>query len=291
MQSILGRRAFLTIAVASAATRADGPLALDFEVRDLREVGRRFTLCVPTALAAGERVPLLVLLHGLAETVDERLGAYAWLEKYGLGAAYDRLRRPPISRLSARAYWTDARLTEVNADLAARPFRGMVIACPFTPNPNRAANAPAVIEDFGRWIVESLLPRARAEAPVLEGAEHTAIDGCSLGGWIGLEVFLRRPEAFGAWGGVQSAIGEATAARYADRIVEAIAKVGPRAIHVESSSLDPFRAANEALGAALARKKIPRELRVLPGPHDQPWLREAGTIEMLHWHDRRVRAG
>jgi hypothetical protein len=34
---------------------------------------------------------------------------------------------------------------------------------------------------------------------------------------------------------------------------------------------------------------VANTLRVLPGPHDQPWLREAGTIEMLHWHDRRPR--
>ena len=26
--------------------------------------------------------------------------------------------------------------------------------------------------------------------------------------------------------------------------------------------------------------------RVIPGPHDQPWLREAGTIETLLWLDR-----
>jgi hypothetical protein len=285
--SLPTRRAFLSLVAGAAIARA-GPLALDLEIRDLREGGRRFTLCVPTILAAGERVPLLVLLHGLAETVDERLGAFAWIEKYGLGTAYDRLRRPPISRVSARADWSDARLAEVNAELAARPFRGMVVACPFTSNPNRTANPQAAIEDFGRWIVESLVPRARTEAPAIADPTHTAIDGCSLGGWIGLEVFLRRPEAFGAWGGVQTAIGEGAAARYAERIADAIARVGPRAIHIESSTLDPYRAANEALAAALAKKKIPHELCILPGPHDQPWLREAGTIEMLRWHDRRL---
>jgi hypothetical protein len=25
---------------------------------------------------------------------------------------------------------------------------------------------------------------------------------------------------------------------------------------------------------------------VIPGPHDRLWLREAGTLETLHWLDR-----
>ena len=54
-----------------------------------------------------------------------------------------------------------------------------------------------------------------------------------------------------------------------------------------TSSADPFLAGNQALAAALRKKGVACDLRVLPGPHDQPWLREAGTIEMLLWHDRR----
>ena len=303
----MDRRAFLGLSLATlAASRlvragivagnpdAGAPLSQDLEIRDLhvdgdRAIARRFVMCVPKHLAPGERVPLLVLLHGLAETVDERLGAFAWLEKYGLGTAYDRLRRAPVLRTSTRGDFTSTRLTEVNASLAAQPFRGLAIACPFTPNVNKAANTNTAIDGFTRWIEDVLLPRARAEAPVIADAAHTSIDGCSLGGWIGLEVFLRRPRLFGAWGGVQSAISVGSAPSYADRIAQAIATTGPRPLHIESSSQDPFRAANEALAAALNKKAIAHELRVPPGPHDQPWLREAGTIEMLLWHDQLTR--
>ena len=31
---------------------------------------------------------------------------------------------------------------------------------------------------------------------------------------------------------------------------------------------------------------IANDLQILPGPHDQPWLRESGALEMLLWHDR-----
>jgi acetyl esterase/lipase len=76
-------------------------------------------------------------------------------------------------------------------------------------------------------------------------------------------------------------------AAFADRIAAAVAKVGPRPLHLLTSEADPFRDQNVSLAQALKKKSIPVDLAILPGPHDQPWLREAGTIEMLLWHDRR----
>lgn len=82
----ISRRALasgLAALVASAlAHRAMADESGDLEVRDLvlggdRAFARRFTLCVPKHLAQGEKVPLLVLLHGLGETHDPRAGAYA----------------------------------------------------------------------------------------------------------------------------------------------------------------------------------------------------------------------
>ncbi|WP_437720080.1 alpha/beta hydrolase [Sorangium sp. So ce861] len=307
---LLPRRPFLALCAAALTPRvaladpAGAPPAAPpppapsappaFDVRDLqvpgdRALGRRFTLLVPRHLAPGERAPLLVLLHGLGETGDERLGAFAWLERYGLGSSYDRLRRPPLGRASRRKDWTDARLAEVNAALAARPFRGLAIACPYTPNVHKAPNPSAALDGYARWLAEVVLPRARAEAPVFDDAARTSLDGCSLGGFVGIEVFLRRPELFGAWGGVQAAISAHRAPAYADRLAKAVAATGPRDIHLLTSKGDPFHDANTALAAQLAKRSIPHALRVLPGPHDQPWLREAGTIEMLLFHDRRPR--
>lgn len=282
------------LADGAAAARSQPPAPRDLEVRDLsvagdRDLGRRFTLFIPKHLAPGERVPLLVLLHGLGETGDERLGAYAWLERYGLGTAYDRLRAAPVARTSRRADWTDARLAEVNAALAAQPLRGLAIACPVTPNVSKAPSPAAALDGYARWLADVVLPRARAEAPVFDDARRTTLDGCSLGGFVGVEVFLRRPDLFGAWGGVQAAFGAHRAPSYADRLAAAIASAGPRDLHLLTSAGDPFREANAALAKLLTKKGVPHTLRVLPGPHDQPWLREAGTIEMLLWHDRRPR--
>ena len=244
---------------------------------------------MPAHTAPNERVPLLVLLHGLAETVDPKMGAYAWLEKYGVGTAYDRLRRAPLEKTNRRGDWTDARLAEVNASLAAQAFRGMAIVCPFTPNVYKSKNPGAEMDALAAWICDEVVPECQVDAPVVPDPSRTGLDGCSLGGFVWLEVFLRRPEAFGSWGGVQSAISEAGAPSYAERLDKALARVGPRKLHVESSTQDPYRGANELLAKELGRRKLPCELRVSPGPHDQPWLRETGTAEMLLFHDRALR--
>jgi hypothetical protein len=300
---LLPRRTFLVAAAAAVASgtalrrgfcasapAAAPPAPADLEIRDIsvEGIGRRFVLLVPRHLGRGERVPLLILLHGLGETGDPRMGAFAWLERYGLGTAYDRLRRPPIQRTSKRADWTDERLRELNADLAARPFKGLALACPYTLNVGKTPNPSATLDEYTRWIADVVIPRARREAPVLEGAAGTAIDGCSLGGYVGLEVFLRRPDLFASWGGVQSAFGAHRAKGYADRIEKALVSQAPRSIrlHIETSTGDAFREGNALLSSLLAKKGIANDLRVLPGPHDQPWLRESGTLEMLLWHDR-----
>ena len=271
--------------VSRAAEAAPATTGYDAE-RDLRnltlldttEGGRRFTLVTPRWQNPDSPVPLVVFLHGLGETTNERLGAYAWLEKYGLGSAWQRLKRAPLEKTSKRGEWTDARLLEVNAELAARPFRGFAMACPFMPNPK----GPADLDAYARWIEGSLLPRCRKEARVFGDAARTYLCGVSLGGYVALEMLVRLPHVFGAWAGVQTAIGSWAAERYAEKIARSPAKP----MLVLTSTLDQFRSSSEGLAAALGARKIAPTLRVIPGPHDQPWLRESGTVEALHWLDR-----
>jgi enterochelin esterase-like enzyme len=163
----------------------------------------------------------------------------------------------------------------------------MVLACPVTPNPYRAGGARAIAR-YADWIEEVLLPAVRERAPMAAGPEGTGLDGCSLGGYVAVEVFLRKPELFATLGSVQGALNTASAVRYADGIARAIERVGARPLHLETSSDDPYRRANEALSRALRERGVPNELRVPPGPHDQPWLREVGTLELLLWHERQL---
>ncbi len=290
MQASLG----LSAALVGARARADTPPSSDLRALDLRlpgdpRVARRALVLAPAHVPPGTRLPMLVLLHGLGETVDERLGIHAWGERYGLVRAYERLLRPPFERTLARQrYLTDEHRDAINRALSAAPFRGMVLVCPFTPNPWKLDGAHT-IGRYADWLVGTLLPAVRDRVPVIEGRGACGLDGCSLGGYVGIEVFLRKPESFGVLGVVQAAISKAGAAQYARRIADAVAKAGPCPVHVETSTGDPYRAACEELGRHLGIAGLPHDLKVIPGPHDQPWLREIGTPELLLWHDRALR--
>jgi poly(3-hydroxybutyrate) depolymerase len=285
----LGRRqtlAALALGLSARSARAEAELDLSEDLRNLRlldlsEDGRRFVLVVPKYLAPGQKLPVVVLLHGLGETTNERAGAYAWVERYGLGSAWQRLKRAPIERTSTRGEWTDARLAAVNEELLQRPFRGLALVCPFMPNPSGVAD----LDSYARWIETSLLPRVRRETQVHDDAAHTFLCGVSLGGYVSLEMLARLPHVFGAWAGVQTAIGTFAAPGYAQKIAAGW-KDQPHPMMLLTSTQDHWKASSEALAAAFKAKSLATTYRVVPGPHDQPWLREAGTIEALLWLDR-----
>jgi len=293
----LGRRqaclgAATLIASLTGSTRARSAECAAFDARSIEVPGerlaRRCELLVPRDSGPNRR--LLVLLHGLGETKSEAVGIRAWADRYGLCEAHERLRRPPVRRvLSDAVYLTDERLAELGRELERAPFRGLAVACPFTPNVFRAGPTAAVLDRYAAWLVDRLLPVLRREL----GAEAATIglDGVSLGGYAALEVFLRRPEAFATVGSVQGAFGAGLAEAYAARIERAFAASGRKPLRIATSSFDPGRAANERLVEVLAKRGIPATLSAPPGPHDQRFLREAGTLEMLLWHDRALREG
>ena len=272
----------------------------DFRVLDLsldgdKRLATRVAIFIPNHLAKDEKVPLLVALHGLGETWDQGVGAFAWVERYGLGNAYARLRRLPVQRTSRQtSLLPDVRLAELNTSLAAQPFRGLAIACPYTPNVAKQPDPAAALDAYAAWIADVVIPRARREAPVFADAAHTSLDGVSLGGYLGIEVFCRRPDAFGALGCVQSAMSPLKVPVYAERIAAihaAAIKAGRPAptFHIETTSSDPMHELNRDFSNELTRRGVANDFVVLSGQHDQTFLRESGSMEMLLWHDRRPR--
>ena len=285
---LLGSVAALVAArprVSGAATPVSSVLTqLDLTLEGDPRLAKRCLVLVPTAHTEHRRV--LVLLHGLGETGNEFRGIHAWGERYGLVRAYERLRKPPVVPETKLGYLTQARTGEINQELQRNPFDGLVLVCPVTPNPYHG-NATRILDRYAAWLKEVLLPgveqRVGLKAPYALG-----LDGCSLGGYVGLEVVLRCPELFQSFGVVQAAIGAQQAPRYARRLAAAIASVGPLPVHIETSSLDPYRKACRLLSDELLRIGVPNRFRIAKGPHDQPWLREVGTLEMLLWHERQL---
>jgi hypothetical protein len=247
---------------------------------------------VPRWGEAGERFPVLVALHGRGESVRGMdVGARGWLKDYDLGRTIARLRSPPLTRDDLKGFVDETRLARINASLAERPFRGLVVVCPWVPdlvNERDRLNLDASLP-FGRFVVESLLPRTLEETPALREPAATGIDGVSLGGRVALVVGLAHADRFGAVGALQPAIQESEPPAIARRARDAVGDAHRLKLRIVTSDQDYFRGAIAGLHLALKAEGIEHEHLVIPGPHDYAFNRGPGGVEMLLWHDRVLR--
>jgi enterochelin esterase-like enzyme len=247
---------------------------------------------VPRWGKPGERFPVLVALHGRGEAVRGLdAGARGWLRDYGIDRTIARLRSPPLTRDDFMGFVDEGRLARINASLAERPFRGLVVACPWVPDvlSDRHRNNLDAAMPFGDFVVQKLLPSVVSGAPALADRSATGIDGVSLGGRVALQVGLSHPDRFGAVGTLQPAIQDAEAQEWSRRAGRAIADAGSTYLRLLTSDRDYFRAAIETLHMALQDARVPHEHLVVVGPHDYVFNRGPGGIEMLLWHDRVLR--
>jgi hypothetical protein len=290
---MLSRRHWLTLTATLFAERAradDAPLSVrELPIPGAGRFGQKCLLLRPTRVPDSVALPLLVLFHGLGETGSEALGIHAWYDRYGLPEAYARLCAPPVVRtLPRQRYLSDERLAEINRELALSPFPDIALVCPFTPNVLGKDPSSPVLDRYAEYVEHALLPAVRAATPTLEGAAQLGVDGVSLGGYVSLEVFSRKPELFGVVGSMQGAFGSQLADVYARRIADASARLGPRRVHVTTSSFDPFRDAAKRLAQRLSELGVDSTFTLGDGPHDQTFLREAGTLELLLFQARAL---
>jgi enterochelin esterase-like enzyme len=239
----------------------------------------------PAQRAPGQTYPGLLLFHGRGETSNEQAALHAWRSSYGLEESEARLRRPPVVLAAEqRRFMQPQQLDALNAALAAKPFSGLCVICPVTPNPRRSGKPERTLDRYSEWIEHTLLPAVSAAAP-FDPSRGLGVDGCSMGGYVAAEVLVRKPHLFRSFGLVQPAVGEYRVARYARHLTRAVARHGLRGIHLQTSTADPYRGAVRALARHLEKQGARYTLEVLPGPHDQKWLRATGTLAMLAWHD------
>jgi len=250
--------------------------------------GERAVVIVPAHATAENRLPVVVALHGRGEALKgPAVGVYGWPRDYALVRAMTRVSAPPLRRDDYEGFVEPEVLARTNAQLRASPFRGLVVVCPYVPDIElRKPSAPGALKAYGSFVVSMLLPRVRAELPVLDAPEACGIDGVSLGGAVALRVGLAHPEVFGAVGSLQAAISDEQIDEFT-RLAQAARQRRPTlALRLLTSRQDYFHSVISRTSAAWKKAGIVHEFADGPGPHDYPFNRGPGAIEMLLWHDR-----
>jgi enterochelin esterase-like enzyme len=237
-----------------------------------------------------QRLPVLVALHGRGEALKgPELGARGWVDDYTLPTTVERLHRPPITLDDLHGFADDARLARLNASLAQRPYQGLIVVCPFTPDTLPADESIDKALPLARFVVETVLPRAYRETPAIGTPETTGIDGVSLGGRAALGIGLLRPNAFAVVASLQAALRSDNSTDILKRAREAKTQKPDLFVRLLTSSDDYFLKANQLLAADLGTLGIRTELVNIPGPHDYEFNRGPGGYEMLMFHDRVLR--
>jgi hypothetical protein len=252
--------------------------------------GRIDVVVVLPDRAPEDRFPLLIALHGRGEAMKgpER-GARGWVDDYALMRAMQRLADPPLVAKDFENIVAPSRLETLNLALGQRPYRGLVVLCPYAPESLAGEKPFEHVRPYTKFLTEVLIPHAYRELPVFGTAESTGIDGVSLGGRVAILSGLLDPERFRSIAGLQAAFDSRDAATIGQLGDAAFAKNPNLVFRWLTSDRDFFLDANQAIAGEFERRKIPSRLRVVPGPHDYSFNRGPGALEMLFFHDRALR--
>jgi enterochelin esterase-like enzyme len=247
--------------------------------------GGRAVVLTPAWLEPSQKLPMLFALHGRGEAnkgpVD---GVMGWPRDYALVRAIERVCAPPLTSDDLEGFVDPKRLADHNAALAKDAWQGLVVVCPYSPDVD--LRKPAQIKDYADYVIRVILPRAKKELPVIGTPASIGIDGVSLGGALALRIGLNNADAFGALGTLQPAIGEDQVAEYTDLAKAGRAKNADLSLRLLTSTKDYFKTAIRATSESWKSAGIAHEFVEVPGPHDYPFNRGPGAIEMLLWHDR-----
>ena len=254
------------------------------------ELGRMRVVVLIPEHEADARLPVLVAMHGRGEALKgPELGARGWVDDYTLPTTAERLHRPPITLEDLHGFADEARLARLNSSLAERPYQGLIVVCPYTPDVLPADESIDKALPLARFVVETVLPRAYRETPAMGTPQSTGIDGVSLGGRAALGIGLLRPTAFGVVASLQAALRSDNSADLLRRAREAKSQKPDLYVRLLTSSDDYFLKANQLLATDLEAAGIRTELVTIPGPHDYEFNRGPGGYEMLMFHDRVLR--
>jgi enterochelin esterase-like enzyme len=253
-------------------------------------IGRMSVVVLVPERLPSERFPVLIAMHGRGETLKgpER-GARGWIDDYRLRRAIERLAKPPLAESDFEGFVEQGRLATLNTALGHDPYRGLVIACPYTPDVLGREEPFSQAPLLASFLVDTLLRRLRSETPAIATPEASGIDGVSLGGRCAIAVGFSRPEEFGVVAGLQAAFDRENTADFAARAEKALAKNPRLRLRLATSSEDYYLPVMRGFHTALDKRGVRHDFLVVPGPHDYAWNRGPGALEMLVYHDRVLR--
>ncbi len=247
-------------------------------------------VAVPTGASPSRRMPVLIALHGQGESrKPPEKGARGWLDDYRMRRTIARLASPPLYRTDFGGMVDDERLERFNRSLKARPYRGVIVVCPYLPDDFHQKHMHAKAATYGDFLLNTLLPRVYKETPAVGTPTATGIDGVSLGGRVAVLVGLDHPARFGAVGGTQAAFGERQVPDLARRVAAAREKNPGLRFRLISSERDRFRKMTVSLSRALEQRAIPHHVDIVKGDHSYEFNRGPGGYEMLLYYDRVLR--
>ncbi len=255
------------------------------------EVGpMHVVVVIPERRDAEQRFPVLVAMHGRGEALKgPTRGARGWVDDYWLPQALARLHDPPLTRSDFLGMVASDRLELINTELERRPYEGLVIVCPYTPDRLSGDIPFDRAAPLASFVVDELLPRVRLETPALTDPRRTGIDGVSLGGRASLMVGLLRPEAFGVVATLQPAFDVREVDELARRAARAVRQHRELTFRLVSSSGDYYLNSTRALARAFRAAGVEPNLLVAEGGHSYDFNRGPGVHEMLLFHDRALR--
>ena len=108
----------------------------------------------------------------------------------------------------------------------------------------------------------------------------------SLGGAIALRTGFARTDTFGAVGALQPAVADDQTAEWVELARAARARRPGFPLRLTTSHDDVYHDVITRLSGALRGAGVPHDFADVPGPHDYPFNRGPGAIELLLWHDR-----
>jgi hypothetical protein len=248
---------------------------------------------VPSAIAAigfpvdygqdsARTYPLVIAFGGMGECArPPRDGALAWIGYYKADQAVAALKNNKLQASDFRGLASAQEIREFNKRLEAHPYRGVILACPYSP----ALTAGGRLEDpeYELFIMEELIPALIKHYRVAPGM--IGVDGVSMGGTRSMYYGFKYPDIFKSIGSLQGAFGP-----FMDQYKELVIKnrdlLKQRSIQLVTSDRDYLAPAVKKMHRMLESEGIRHTYLVLGGPHDYIFNQGPGCLALLVFHNQ-----